>query len=76
MMKLKIRRKEYEITSKDRFMDNGSCVRLLTQNGPLGTWGYKPIILSKKNIKELNKFKIIEHKHNYGAGVSIFSIEE
>ena len=75
-MKLKIRRKEYEITSRDRFMDNGSCVQLLTQNGPWKNWGYTTPVLSKKAIKELHKFKIIEHEHNYGSNVSIFSIEE
>ena len=75
-MKLKIRRKEYEITPKDRFMDNGSCVQLITHNGPWGKLGYTTPALSKKAIKELNKFKIIEHEHNYGSNVSIFSIEE
>ena len=75
-MKLKIRRKEYEITPKDRFMDNGSCVLLLTQNGPWKDWGYTKPVLSKKAIKELKKFKFFEHKHNRGSGISIFSIEE
>jgi len=75
-MILKIKRHEYEITSKDLFMDNGACVQLLTQSKEKADWGRKRTpVLSKRTVKEISKFKRIQKKHNYHAGVEVFSLE-
>ena len=57
-------------------MDNGTCIQLITQKGKWTDYGYTTPVLTKKAIKELKKFKFVEHKHNRGSGISIFSIEE
>jgi len=75
-MKLKIGRHEYEITEKDRFMDNGSCVQLLSQSKGKSSWGKRPSpVLSKKAVKEISKYtrKIIAH--DYGEWVTVFSLK-
>ena len=52
---LKIGRHIYEITGKDRFMDNGSCVQLLTQSNEKISWGHRPSpTLSKRAIKQIS----------------------
>lgn len=75
MFTIKVGRKEYQITSQDRFMDNGACVQLLTQKGPFKNWHHQTPTLSKREIARLSKLRRIEHKHKCGAGVSIFSVD-
>jgi len=74
-MEIKIGRHIYEITSEDVFMDNGACVQLLTQSKLRGDWG-KTInpLLSKKLVKDLDKFIRVQKKHRYGSTVQIFSL--
>ena len=53
-LELKIGRHTYTITNKDKFMDNGSCVQLLTQSKEPASFGFRPNpILSKRAIKKL-----------------------
>lgn len=76
MLTLKIGRNKYDITENDKFLDNGACIQLLTQNkNKPGAWGRRPVpVLSKMAEKELKAFLRIQRKHNYGASVEVFSI--
>lgn len=70
-MKLKIGRHTYNITESDVFMDNGSCVQLLSQR-----YGRRFFpVLSKKAIKKIARFKRIEIPHRYGIGVQVFKLD-
>jgi hypothetical protein len=74
-MKLKIKRHTYTITEKDLFMDNGACIQLLTQSKEKSNWGSKPTpVLSKKAIKEINKFERLQKKHGYNKSIQVFSL--
>lgn len=74
-IQLKIGRHEYEITSSDQFMDNGSCVQLLTQSKECSVWGKRPTpVLSKRAVKEISEHKRIQRNHNYGNAVQVFSL--
>ena len=73
---LKIGRHEYIITEKDKFMDNGCSVQLLTQSKERSDWGRRPSpILSQKAIKYISQYKRIEYKHDYPKTVSIFCLK-
>jgi len=75
-MNLKIGRHEYIITSKDRFMDNGACIQLLTQSKEKSKWGSIPTpVLSKRAIKEIKKYTKIQHQDHYETGTQIFSLD-
>ncbi len=77
MINLKIGRNEYEITSNDEFMDNGSCVQLLTQSKERCNWGRQPNpVLSKKAISEINKFEKVQREHSYSSKVKLFSLSD
>lgn len=74
---IKVKQHEYEITEKDRFMDNGHCVQLLTQNKQYDKWGKAANpVLSKRVIKEMSAFNRIRHEHDYGCQVTIFSLKK
>lgn len=73
-LKLIIDRKEYTITKDDRFMDNGSCIQLLTQNKKPYPKGASPIVKTKKALTALLALPRVQHQHGYGDCVSIFSI--
>ena len=76
VMKMKIGRHEYEITGADKFMDNGACVQLMTQSKEKSMWGHRcSPILSEKLVKAIKKLKRTVHLHNYGEGVTVFSIQ-
>ena len=76
MITIKIGRHEYDITSDDKFLDNGACVQLTTQNKERGTWGHHPDpVLSKRAIKEISAFKRIPRKNTYMSEVDVFSID-
>lgn len=69
-MDLKIGRHTYEVTSKDVFLDNGSCVQLKTQSKEKKISNfdaYPPCPkLSKAAIKKISKFdKIILEKNDH-----------
>jgi len=69
-MILKIKRNEYTITEKDRFLDNGVCVQLLTQSKERGTWGGKPYpVLSKRAVAEIDKYERINEVENNFHGM-------
>lgn len=76
MIKVKIGRAEYEITKADRFMDNGACVQLLTQNkNSCDNWGRAASpVLSKKLVAELDNFGRVQVAHKYGHGVHIYRL--
>jgi hypothetical protein len=54
--KLKIARHEYSITRQDRFLDNGSCVQLISQSKEISNWGRQANpVLSQRAEKEISK---------------------
>lgn len=75
LITLKIGRHEYDITSQDQFMDNKSCVQLMTQSKERPDWGHKPNpVLSKRAIKEIGFFARVQHENEFGSRVSVFSL--
>lgn len=68
LLTLKIGKSTYPITEKDKFCANTSSVVLLGQvkSNPE---------LKAKHIKQINKFKRIEHKHEFGNLITIFSLK-
>ena len=75
MFDLKIGRNIYTITDKDEFMDNGNCVQLLTQSKELSQWGRRSNpVLSKKTIKEIEKYKKTFIDHAYRSKVYVFRL--
>lgn len=76
-MRLKIGRNEYEITAQDVFLDNGSCIQLLTQSKEqLVKWGHRPNPkLSKRAMREIESCERIPVDHKYGAGVQVFTLK-
>ena len=75
LLKIKVGRHEYEITEADEFLDNGSCVQLLTQSKESSAWGArKRPILSKREILVIGKFVHNPIKHGYGHTVKVFSL--
>lgn len=74
MIVIKIGRHEYEITLNDEFMDNGSCVQLLTQSKEPSKFGRRPLpVLSSRAIKQIYVYARIERRRSGCA--TIFSIE-
>lgn len=65
-MILKIRGKEYDITSDDRFFDNGRYVSLLTQ-------GHEPR-LGKPALEGLSNLERKRIVKGYARGTSTFSV--
>lgn len=76
-MKIKINRKEYEITTDDRFLDNGCCVQLLTQSKEktVRFWQATPK-LPKRITTKIMKLKLVDVKHNYGSTCRVFYISQ
>lgn len=74
MIKLKIGRGEYSITSNDTFMDNGTCVQLTSKKNPRVGSFINPI-LSKRAVKEISRFKRMQLQHGYGGSVQLFSLD-
>lgn len=72
-MKIKINRREYEITADDKFLDNGACVQLITQSYSKGFDKFTPR-LSKSLYDKLKKLKLIQLPYNYGF--YLFSISQ
>ena len=74
MIKLKIGRGEYSITSDDTFMDNGSCVQLTSKRNRREGSFINPV-LSKRAVKEISGFKRMQLQHGYGDEVQLFSLD-
>lgn len=75
ILSLKLGRRVFDITENDKFMDNGSCVQIITRKVPSGTWWTTCPKLSKKAIKEISTFEQISHPHQYSRGVKVFSLK-
>jgi len=76
MLELKIGRHTYKITEDDEFLDNHSCVQLLTQSKERISWGHRPTpCLSKKAIKEISAFDRLQKTHNYGNRCELFTLK-
>ena len=76
MFDLKIGRHTYQITEKDEFMDNGSCVQLMSQSKEPISWGHKPSpSLSKRAIKEISHYEQASIDHSHGERVQIFTLK-
>lgn len=76
MIELKIGRHTYQITSEDRFMDNGSCIQLLTQSKEKSVWRRRiSPKLSKAAEKIVNAHKHTLHEHRYCTPVKVFSLD-
>ena len=54
---IKIRNKTYMITDKDVFMNNGSCIQILTKKEKQG-WFQHSVVLTKKAASELGRYQI------------------
>jgi hypothetical protein len=76
-MKLKIGRHEYEITGKDKFLDNGKCIQLMTQNkNNRDAWGRASApVLSQKAIRELLKYDRVGISHKHGEWIKMFRLD-
>ena len=75
MITLKIGKHEYSISDKDKFVDNGSCVQLLTQSKEPSTWGRFPNpVLSKRAVKEIARFERVTVSRSSLA--TVFSLGE
>lgn len=75
LLKLKIGRREFDITEADKFMDNGACVQIITRRIPAGSWNMTSPILTKKAIRDIGAFVRVPQPHKYGEGVTIFSLQ-
>ena len=72
---LKIGRHTYDITTDDRFMDNGSCMQLLTQSMEKLDWGHRPSPTpSIKAQRLINSFEKTNVEYRHGGLVAEFSI--
>lgn len=58
-IEMKINRYIRLIGKDDLILDNGACVRVMTQRGAWGDWHYTPLTMSKKMFNELKKFDFI-----------------
>lgn len=75
-VEVKIGRHTYDISSDDVFMDNGSCVQLVTQSKERLDWGVRPNpVLSKRAMVELAKFKCIHRETSRESWVKVFSFD-
>ena len=72
LLTIKCRGIEYIITEKDKFLDNGACVQLISQKGPFVGWDYSNIVVPKKEVKRINKFEKIQHRSD--KGLKVFSV--
>jgi hypothetical protein len=73
---LKIKRHEYKITEKDEFLDNGSCIQLLTQSNEYDRWSQESTPkLSQKMAKEITRYERIPRKGRYKTRYSVFSLK-
>ncbi len=71
-IEIKVGRHTYEITKKDKFMDNGAVVQLLTQSKENLTWGRRADpVLSKKLVKQLHQ----DYKKINVRSCDVYSVE-
>jgi len=75
LVSLKIGRQVYDITEADKFLDNGACVSILTKRGPFSDWHFTIPIMTKKALREIGAFIRVNHSHKYGAGCTVFSLQ-
>lgn len=75
MFELKIGRFTYTITAEDIFLDNGSCVQLLSQSKERLSGIHRPTpVLSKAAVKVTNKYIRKQHVHQHGKWCEVFSL--
>jgi hypothetical protein len=70
LLSLKLGKHNYDITDKSRFFCNASTVQLLDQKTK------EPPVLKAKHLKQINKFERVQHKHEFGHTISIFSLRK
>jgi len=75
LVSLKIGRRVYDITEADKFLDNGACIQILTKRGPWAGWYETIPMLTKKAAREIGAFARVNHPHKYGAGCTVFSLQ-
>lgn len=78
---IKIGRNEYTFTEDDVFLDNGSCIQVLTRDGvSQGYARYSPLCLTQKAIKDLEKrckrVEIKDHPYSGKSRLEVFYYEE
>ena len=74
ILTIKVGRIFYNITTDDVFLDNGACVQLITQKGPLKDWRHTSPVLPLREVKRISAFTKIQRKHNYDNSCSVFSL--
>ena len=74
---IKINRREYEISDKDMFLDNGLTTALITQEGRLIGWAYETPTLSDDDVQHILSYPQVEHetKSRFWQGCRLFSIK-
>jgi|TARA_R110000851_G_scaffold103941_1_gene221323 hypothetical protein len=74
IVKLKISRYQYSITRKDRFLDNGKCVQLISQSQEKLVWGIRSTpVLSKRAVQEISKLMRVDVVNE--TGYQLFSVD-
>lgn len=76
MIKLKINGHTYQITSADKFLDNGVRVFLVSQSLEPMEWGKKPEpMLSKEAERTISMFDRVQHDHKFNSNVTVFNLD-
>jgi hypothetical protein len=70
LLSLKLGKYTYNITDKSRFFCNASTVQLLDQKTK------EPPVLKAKHLKQINKFERVQHEHEFGQTISVFSLKK
>jgi hypothetical protein len=72
---IKVGKKEYTITEQDRFLDNGACIQLISKNGSFGGWHYNAIVLPKREVKRIAKFRrVVLNRDNVDPSMLTFRL--
>lgn len=75
-MNLKIGRREYKLTEKDRILFNGACYQLITRNNERSFWKPQSMVVSKTRMEKLIKSgEMILAKEKYKSTISGFTTE-
>ena len=74
LIDLKIGRVTHAVTDESVFVDNGATVQLITDR--VNRYGFVWVVLTKKGIKEISKFKRNNVKNGHGSHAKSFTLLE
>lgn len=75
VLTIKIGRRVYDIAERDVFMDNGACIQLLSQAGPLMGYAHTRPVLPVRECRRIAAFERVEIQHTYGPVIKVFRIK-